>query len=644
MNSERMSPPSLPDFFRNPDAFLETFPAYELREGQIQMAEAVHEVMRKGGVLFVEAATGTGKTLAYLLPAVLSEKRVVISTATKTLQEQIIKKDLPLLEKLLDTRIGYVMLKGRQNYLCRRRFTRFAKNPMFPVLDETSLYEPFLAWARETSTGDKEELKNFPERFSFWEEVNSRSDLCVGGKCSFFKDCFVTRLKREAAKADLLIVNHHLFFSDLAIRQKAPAEVLPDYDGVIFDEAHRVESIATLFFGGQISYGQMEELVGDLDRWSRFEKMDLNTELERLGRRAARFFSFLNPETERFPLKPEQLDGECRETGEQIREDLGHLLLKVRERQVKEPSEEGEAFLKRLAEIKDHLEIFLGPPDPDFVYWGEKRKKGAVLHASPIEVGEIMRNALFSQVRFTIFTSATLSAAGSFSFIQDRLGATDSARTLALPSPFDYETRVRIFIPKSMPIPGTKEYDAALPGLVRDIIILNGGRTLALFTSYRQMRRVYERIRKTLPMSVFLQGDQPRSELLKAFKSDEQSVLFATASFWEGVDVPGSSLTAVIIDKLPFFAPDDPLEMARMKAMEERGENPFFHYQIPRAVISLKQGLGRLMRHKQDRGILAILDSRIYKRSYGKLFLKSLPPARILHSLEELKGFVETAV
>ncbi len=638
-----MHPLNPPDFFKDIQTLQKAFPAYELRDAQIEMAEAVHEVIRKGGLLFAEAATGTGKTLAYLLPALLSGRRIVVSTATKTLQEQIVKKDLPLLESLFNHAIDYIMLKGRQNYLCKRRLSRFMKNPLFSFMEETSLYEPFLEWARQTESGDREELTDFPERFGFWEEVNSKSDLCIGSKCPFFKECFVTRLKRESGKADLLIVNHHLFFSDLALRQKAPAEVLPEYDGVIFDEAHRVESIATLFFGWQFSLGQMEELTRDLERWSSSEKIELAEELERLTRQTMRFFSFFNPETERFRLDLGQFSGECLENGERIREGLGHLSLKIQERQSKEPSGEGDAFLKRITEMKDTLGVFLGPQEPAFVYWGEKRKKGIVLHASPIEIGEILRESLLARVRFTVFTSATLSAAGSFSFIRDRLGAPETARTLILPSPFDYKNRVRIFIPKSLPVPGTKEYEAALPGLVREIITLNGGRTLALFTSYRQMRRVYERIQKSLPYPVFLQGNQPRSELLKMFKGKEESVLFATASFWEGVDVPGSSLTAVIIDKLPFFVPDDPLEMARMKAVEERGENPFYHYQIPRAVISLKQGLGRLMRHKRDRGILAVLDSRIYKRTYGKIFLKSLPPAKIIHSLRDLKAFVESS-
>jgi len=608
------------------------------------MAEAVHGVIRRGGILFVEAATGTGKTLAYLLPALLSGRRVVVSTATKTLQEQIAKKDVPLLERILQASLRVLLLKGRQNYLCKRRLSRFMAHPLFPFVEETSLYGPFLEWTRQTETGDREELTGFPERLAFWEEVNSKSDLCIGSKCPFFKECFITRLRREAAGADLLIVNHHLFFSDLALRQKAPAEVLPEYEGVIFDEAHRVESIATLFFGRQLSLGQIEELLRDVARWGQGEALNLTGDLERLARQTTRFFSSFVPESDRFRLDLNRWTAPCREAGRQLFEGLGHLALALREHAADTASGEKEALLKRIVEMKDALGTFLDPPAPDFVYWGEKKKKGVLLHASPIEIGERLQNSLFSEVRFAVFTSATLSAGTSFSFIRERLGVPESAEALIFPSPFDYEHRVRIFIPKTMPVPGTPEYEESLPGLIRELIRLNGGRTLALFTSYRQMRRVFEKIRSSLPYSVFIQGEQPRSELLKVFKGEEESVLFATASFWEGVDVPGSSLTAVIIDKLPFFAPDDPLEMARMKAMEERGQNPFFHYQVPRAVISLKQGLGRLMRHKKDRGFLAILDSRIYRRRYGKIFLKSLPPARILHSLPELRGFVRKSV
>jgi len=300
--------------------------------------------------------------------------------------------------------------------------------------------------------------------------------------------------------------------------------------------------------------------------------------------------------------------------------------------------------LRRIDDIKDGLEVFLNSEDPNFVTWGERRKKGIVLHISPVEISKLLASSLFSQVRFSVFTSATLSAGGDFTFIRERVGAGPDAETLTLPSPFDYENRVRILIPEAFPVPGTPAYETALPVLVRDIITFNGGRALVLFTSYRQMRRVFDAIRKKLLYPVFIQGEMPKSELLEIFKKDEESVLFATASFWEGVDIPGDALTAVIIDKLPFFVPDDPLEAARMEAMKQRGENPFVRYQVPRAVIALKQGLGRLMRHKKDRGILAILDSRIYKRSYGRTFLKSLPPAGISHSLEELKSFVDDPI
>lgn len=620
------------------------FPAYEVRDAQIEMAGAVARAIREGGTLFVEAATGIGKTLAYLLPALMSGRRVVVSTATKTLQEQIVKKDLPLLEKLFGTSLSYVMLKGRQNYLCRRRLSRFTRQPLFAFAEETSLYEPFLSWSQQTKTGDREELKGFPERLGFWEEVNSRSELCVGSRCPFFKTCFLTRLRREAVRADLLIVNHHLFFSDLALRERAPAEVLPDYDGVIFDEAHRVEPVATLFFGWQLGLGQVEEIVRDLRRWGGGGKAELAETLDRLERQASRFFASFQGEEERFRIQTAELPGDVRTEGRLIVETLNHLALELRGGADEDAASEVEALKRRLAGLKDGLVSFLETQDPNLIAWGERRKKGVTLHVSPIEVEDLLRAALFSQVRFSVFTSATLSAGGNFDFIRERLGAGSETETLALASPFDYENRVRIFIPKAFPIPGTQDYEARLPGLIRDLLILNGGRALVLFTSYRQMRRVFEIIRKRLSFPLFIQGQQPKSELLETFREDAESVLFATASFWEGVDIPGDALTAVIIDKLPFFVPDDPLESARMEAMKKRGENPFVRYQLPRAVIALKQGLGRLMRHKEDRGILAICDSRIYKRSYGKIFLKSLPPAGITHSLADLRLFVKNTI
>ena len=639
-----MSRPNLTDFFLDTESLKRIFPAYEIRDAQIEMARAVDRTIREGGTLFVEAATGIGKTLAYLLPALSCGRRVVISTATKTLQEQIARKDLPLLKRVFNASFDFVMLKGRQNYLCKRRLARFTRQPLFTFAEETTLFEPFLAWTRETKTGDREELRGFPEHLGFWEEVNSRSELCVGTQCSHFKECFITKLRREAARADLLIVNHHLFFSDLALQEKAPAEVLPEYDGVIFDEAHRVESIATLFFGWQLSAGQMEEIVRDLRRWAAMVKTDVADPLDRLERQSVRFFSSFMGEEERFRISMEALPGKLREEGAMMAETLGQLSLKLRQVQNEESSGETAALLRRLAGFRDGLVSFLDPRDPNLVAWGERRKRGVILHVSPVEIRDLLRNALLTQVRFTVFTSATLSAGDDFSFIRERVGADPDAEALTLPSPFDYENRVRIFIPKDFPVPGTQAYEVRLPGLVRDLIRINGGRALVLFTSYRQMCRVFETIQGRLAFPLLIQGERPKSELLETFRKQEESVLFATASFWEGVDIPGDALTAVIIDKLPFFVPDDPLESARMEAMKERGENPFTRYQVPRAVIALKQGLGRLMRHKQDRGILAICDSRIYKRSYGKTFLKSLPPAGITHSLEALRSFVEDAV
>ncbi len=643
-----MSLPSINDFFEKRETLRKVLPSYEIRESQIQMAKAIRRVVMKGGVLFVEAATGIGKTLAYLLPILTSGKRVVVSTATKTLQEQIAKKDIPLLEKLLGVTFDVLVLKGRQNYLCKRRLSRFMRQPLFSFAEETKLYEPFLEWTRHTRRGDREELKDFPENLAFWEEVNSRSDLCLGSKCPFFRECFVTKLKREAGRADLLIVNHHLFFSDLALRLRAPAEVLPPYDGVVFDEAHRVEGVATLYFGWQLSGGQFEELIRDIKQWKGNSNSDKLFEvLDELQRRSHRFFASFPSEEERFRVVVSGLPSRVKEEGRMILENLTQVEQNLRRgerRDLPDAQAEIEMFTRRIRAFKEGLQTFLDSTNPSYVVWGERKKRGILLHISPIEIGPILGETFFNETPFAVFTSATLSVGGDFRFIRERVGAPASSSTLILSSPFDYENRVRIFIPKTFPLPGTKEYEDRLPGLMKNLIALNRGRALLLFTSYRQMNRVYGLLHRQLSYPLFLQGELPKTELLKKFREEASSVLFATASFWEGIDVPGDALTAVVIDKLPFFVPDDPLESARMEEMKRKGKNPFFQYQVPTAVIALKQGIGRLMRHKNDRGILAICDSRIYRRSYGKLFLKSLPPAKVVHSLRDLEAFVEEAV
>ena len=636
-----MTSPNLKEFFNSTETFKSIFPSYEVRVSQVKMAEDVAHVIQNGGTLFVEAATGIGKTLAYLIPAIFSGRRVVVSTATKTLQDQIAHKDIPLLERLFKSRVNVAVLKGRQNYLCRRRLSSFMKAPLFSFVEETSFYKPFLKWAEQTETGDREELTGFPETLRFWTEVNSRSELCVGGKCPHFGTCFLTKLKRDAAQADLLVVNHHLFFSDLALRHKAPAAVLPDYEGVIFDEAHRVEAIATLFFGVHISSGQVEDLLKDIRRWALVMGLSVDPELEAIGAHTARFFDGLKAGEDRFRLRANGFPKPVKEAGGLLRDGLLALNGKIgKTKEKKGESGDKEVLTRRILEIRDSFSAFLTPFDPAFVYWGERRKKRVTLHASPVELSGPLQEALFSDTRFTVFTSATLSANGDFSFIRERLGLEDGASEVILPSPFDYNARVLTYIPKDFPVPGSQKYEAALPGLIREIIQINGGKALVLFTSFRQMVRVYHLIKERMPRSAFLQGDKPKSELLQMFREEEESVLFATASFWEGVDIPGEALTAVIIDKLPFFVPDDPLESARMEAVKRKGQNPFMSYQLPRAIISLKQGLGRLMRKKSDRGVLAVLDSRIYKRASGKAFIKSLPPARITHELSDLKRFV----
>ena len=661
-------------------ALARALPSYEPRGSQLQMAEAVASALEHGRALAVEAGTGTGKTLAYLVPAARSGLKVIVSTATKTLQEQLADKDVPLLRSL-GVEARFAFLKGRQNYLCILRKEQFDQAPTFDRRDEAPLYRKLDEWAHRTETGDRAELADLPEGFSAFREVFSTAETCTGQKCPHYDECFVFKMRKVASEADVVVVNHHLFFADLALRTSsagdAGAAVLPRYDAVIFDEAHAVEEVATENFGVQLGSFRVAELGRDAmrvlaGRADSSAARDLAARLGTVGRAffeaAARcrpaakgrpFGGERTPsETDRWPIPPGSLDPAEpeREALLEVLRALGAAIsgnadeeVNLLERRCSTLAAELSLFGRRSAgRVRSDIEYEDGeaPPQPrsDVVLWGESRLGHLFLHASPLDIAGILQDRLYDRIGPVVFTSATLAVDGSLDFFMRRVGLADAHGPLfpldvkVLPSPFDYRQNAAIYVPRTMPDPLEEGFAEAVAGELRALLEVTSGRAFALFTSLRNMRRVHDLLAPELPWQVLLQGERPKAQLLRSFR-EKPSVLFASQSFWEGVDVPGEALSLVVIDKLPFASPQEPLVQARIDQLRSRGEDPFDAFQVPQAALALKQGFGRLIRHAQDRGIVAILDSRLSRRAYGKRFLQSLPPARLLRSVEEARAF-----
>ncbi len=659
------------DIFGKKGLLARSHPQYEYRPGQVQMAEAVYQALVEGGHLLVEAGTGTGKTLAYLIPALAASQRVVISTGTKNLQEQLFLKDIPFLEKALGRKLRVAYMKGRSNYICLYRLKRAEAVPLLADLEEMKYFEAIRRWAFQSETGDRAELADLPENLSFWSSLDARSEICLGQKCPDYDACFITKMRERALQADILIVNHHLFFADLALREYGA--VIPDYEIVIFDEAHELEEIASEYFGAQVSNYRVLELIRDVQNLPLADPVAANELMRismRVGQRAESFWGhFLNdgrPEG-RYPLEPDLLfrfesGSEAVQEGgssllESLEESKGTLeltrigesflalrnalsLLETTLATLRDPPPEAEVLARRTAQVRADLEFLLVRRDPHFVYWYERRGRGIFLQATPIDVSEILAERLFDRVRTAILTSATLTSGGSFHFIRSRLGLRE-ARELIVPSPFDYMEQTILYLPPQMPDPRSPEFTEAAVQQIVKLLHVTQGRAFVLCTAIQQMNELYERVRCRVPFPCFVQGQGSKSGLLQRFRTTPHAVLFATSSFWQGVDVQGDALSCVIVDRLPFAVPTDPLVAARQRYIEQSGGDPFYDYAVPQAVIMLKQGLGRLIRSRTDVGVLSILDPRIRTKSYGAIFLQSLPPCPITTHLEDVQRFFE---
>jgi ATP-dependent DNA helicase DinG len=645
--------PSLNQFFGPGGLLSQTHPAYEFRRGQLQMAQAVEQALEERRHLIVEAGTGTGKTLAYLMPVIRSGKRVIISTGTKNLQEQLFHKDVPFLQQALypegNRKLSVCYMKGRNNYLCRKKLYDLTGQPVLNGLDEIEQYRAIAAWEENTASGDRSELASLPEASALWHKLDARADTCLGQKCSAWDKCFVTEMHRRAMESDIIIVNHHLFFADLAIKQQADgapdAGILPEAGAVIFDEAHELEDVAGNYFGISVSAARLEELCRDVEgslQRNRMYTSGLCGAIKSLRERSGFFFSLLPEGDGRFAFENRREFLE--ENGEEflgLQRALTHIGAELENLPSK--PEEVYAFSRRAQELQVQLGFAMESEDRNTVFWIERRRTGreklnVSLQATPIDVGPVLRECLWSKLDTVVLTSATLAVGGGFDYIRQRLGI-EHAKDLVLPSHFDYPNQAVLYVPPDLPDPRTPQFSVKAADRIRKLLEITRGRAFVLFTSYAQMRDIYQRLLGEVEFPMLLQGDAPKSALLEEFRITPNCVLFATSSFWQGVDVQGEQLSCVIIDRLPFAVPSDPVVAARVKAVDADGGNAFFQYQVPSAVITLKQGFGRLIRSLHDRGLLALLDNRILKKQYGRVFVESLPNYRRTTDIGQVEKF-----
>jgi ATP-dependent DNA helicase DinG len=619
-------------------------PGYEFRPSQLAMAEIAEDAFQKHQHVVIEAGTGTGKTLAYLIPAIRSGRRVVVSTATKSLQEQLFQKDVPFLQKHFAPNLKAALMKGRSNFLCRQKVHQMAGQPVLKGIDEVDWFSQIRDWEKLTETGDRSELTFLPDDAELWNRIDARSDLCTGRKCAEYQTCFITAMHQRAQEADLIIVNHHLFFADLAVRQDDFGSILPEYSAVVFDEAHEIEDVASDYFGRQISSYRFEELARDMEnmlRILRIEAPAIRRQLSKVRERGRSFFENFPEREGRYPFEP----AERRAFVERNREAYDALSSAVKRVETELSAltpkpEEVITLARRAAEMRRELEFLLESEEKGYVYWYERRGKGVFLAATPIDVSEILRGKLFDRFDTVVLTSATLAVGGRFDYLKQRLGVQPS-KEVVLPHEFDFTAQAMLYIPLSLPDVRHASFGERAAQEIIELLEISHGRAFCLFTSTAQMKDLHERVSGRVRFPLLLQGTAPRTILLDRFRTTPNAVLFATASFWQGVDVPGAQLSCVIIDKLPFAVPSDPIVAARVRALQEDGRNAFAEYQVPEAVLALKQGFGRLIRSKTDRGILAILDNRISRMQYGRIFLESLPDYTTTQDLAQVARFME---
>jgi ATP-dependent DNA helicase DinG len=639
---------SMEDIFGEGGLLEKCHSGYEYRGSQLAMAQAVEEAFAKKRHAIVEAGTGTGKTLAYLIPAIRSGRRVVISTATKALQEQLFTKDVPFIQEHFAPNLKVALMKGRGNFLCLQKAAALEGQPVLKDMEEIDWFSQIRDWSHSTDTGDRVELGFLPDDSDLWHRLDARRDTCTGKKCPDFDRCFLTRMQQRAAAADLIIVNHALFFADLALKQDDFGSIIPEYSAVIFDEAHEIEDVASDYFGRKTSERRFDDLARDAEQAMRTAPAGqaspaLLRRATRLKEKARAFFESFPEKEGRYDFPPAERTA-FRERNGDAYDELVKSLRGLETELAALPSRTDElgAISRRAAELRDDVAFLIESEEKSYVYWYERRGKNVFLTATPIDVSGILRERLFAQFDTVILTSATLAVGRKFEFLRQRLGV-EMALEKVLDSEFDFQSQAILYIPTGIPDVRDAGFINKAAQEVMRILEVTKGRAFCLFTSYTQMREIYERVRPRIPYPTFLQGNAPRPVLLERFRTTPNAVLFATSSFWQGVDVPGEALSCVIIDRLPFAVPSDPVVSARVRAVNEDGRNAFLEYQVPEAVLALKQGFGRLVRSRKDRGVLVLLDDRISRMRYGQVFLDSLPQYSRTRDLEEVERFMSAS-
>ncbi|MGK3129356.1 ATP-dependent DNA helicase [Pantoea sp. C8B4] len=628
------------DDFAADGALAQAIPGFKPRAAQREMAQAVMEAVKKGGELVVEAGTGTGKTYAYLAPALRAKKKVIISTGSKALQDQLYNRDLPTIARALKFSGKTALLKGRSNYLCLERLEQQNQTGGDLTVQALGDLINVRSWSNQTSDGDVSNCSGVAEDSPIWPYVTSTNDNCLGSDCPLYKDCFVVKARKKAMDADVVVVNHHLFLADLVVKEGGFGELIPEADVMIFDEAHQLPDIASQYFGQQLSSRQLQDLAKDIIIAYRTEVRDvqqLQKSADRLAQCAQDFRLILGEPGFRGNLRDllsdnnimrmlTLLDDALELCYDVIKLSLGRSALL-------------DAAFERAALYRTRLKRLRAIDEPGFSYWYECTSRHFTLALTPLSVAERFREVMDNRKAAWVFTSATLAVNEQMSHFSSRLGV-DKATTMILDSPFDYTQQALLCVPRNMPEPNQPGGARQLARMMKPLIDANKGRCFFLCTSHKMMRELAAEFRASMTLPVLLQGETSKGQLLKQFLEAGNALLVATSSFWEGVDVRGDALSLVIIDKLPFTSPEDPLLKARMEDCRLRGGDPFNDVQLPDAVITLKQGVGRLIRDTEDRGVLVICDQRLVSRPYGGLFLNSLPPTPRTRDLQRAIAFV----
>jgi len=619
---------------------------YHPRSQQLEMALAIEETISNNTQLVAEAGTGTGKTFAYLVPALLSGGKVIISTGTKNLQDQLFTRDLPNVRDALKVPVTVSMLKGRANYVCHHHLERASNEGRFVSREDAKYVHLIKTFIENSSTGDKSELTSVPENATIWPSVTSTRDNCMGADCSFYKDCFVMEARKRALAADVVVVNHHLFFADVMLRDEGVAELLPNANTVIFDEAHQLPEVAGLFFGEDVSTSQVIELTRDALAAQMVLAKDciaLAEAIPKLEKATKDFRLVFMYEGSRMPVQKALALKGFDEAYTHMQTELA-LLAKVLESQAaRDP--ELEKCWQRSETLLMQLARWYAGGNEDLVRWVEVFTQSVQLHATPLSVAEGFGKQLNAQPRAWVFTSATLAVKTDFSHYLAQMGLLE-AKTAYWTSPFDYEKQAILYAPQGMPEPNSPAYTAAVVAASIPVLRASQGRAFVLCTSLRAMREIHAMLKEVfetegMEYPLLMQGESSRTELLERFRKIGNAVLVGSQSFWEGVDVRGEALSVVIIDKLPFAPPDDPVISARIDKMNAEGKNAFIEYQLPYSVITLKQGAGRLIRDENDHGILMICDPRLITKPYGKRIWQSLPPFKRTKELADVQAFFE---